>query len=387
MIRIAYILTPITFGGSEKVSLNFLRHVDRQRYHIQPILLTRPWEDEPYFARELRRYGYQFESVPVAVRRNDNLLRVPRVAARLFAILRNGSFHLAHTHGYFADICGLPAARLLGIPGIATCHGYISTGGNLRLYNMLDKKALRLSSKIIAVSRYIRDELRLSGVEGTRIEVVQNAAGNGLGEDELHRFRMEKRSVLGIRQGEFVLGFAGRISEEKGLKYLVAAACDMKSLGLSFRLVIMGDGPERESLSSMVRDMRLEGQVVFAGFQENSEEWFCAFDVFVLPSLSEGTPMALIEAMSLGIPVVASAVGGVPDMIDDGTNGFLVPPGESRILSQRIQQLMEDEELRRRFSRAGRDTVSRRYHVLDWCRTIERMYELLAAENHLGVLS
>ena len=245
MVRIAYILTPITFGGSEKVSLNFLKHVDRRRYHIKPILLIRPWEDEPYFARELRRYGYRFESVPVAVRRTIDPIRVPRVAARLFAILRKGAFHLVHTHGYFADICGQPAARLLGITGIYTCHGYISTNGNLKLYNMLDKKALRLSRKIIAVSRDIRDELLQSGIESDRIEVVQNACGNGLGEDEIIRLRMDRRSALGIGEEEFVLGFAGRISEEKGLRHLVAAVSEMRSHGKPIKLVILGDGPER----------------------------------------------------------------------------------------------------------------------------------------------
>ena len=377
MIRIAYILTPITFGGSEKVSLNFLRHVDRQRYHIQPILLTRPWEDEPYFARELRRYGYQFESVPVAVRRNDNLLRVPRVAARLFAILRNGSFHLAHTHGYFADICGLPAARLLGIPGISTCHGFISNDRNLRLYNTLDRVALRLCARIMAVSEGIRDDLLRSGIDGARVEVVRNTPATGLGEGDFLRLRKKKRIDLAVGPHEVVVGFAGRLSREKGVEHLIEAACGLIRSGVPFKLVIMGDGPRGERLTKLAQEMRLDGHVVFTGFREDTESWFPAFDVFVLPSLTEGTPMALLEAMDLGIPVVASSVGGVPAVVQDGINGFLVPPGDSGAIRERLLRLAGEPDLRRMFSRAGKDMVSSRYNISDWSRRIEGMYESL----------
>lgn len=385
MIRVAYILTPITFGGSEKVSLNFLRHVNRERYEIFPILLVRPWENDPYFACELRRCGYHFERVPVAVRRDADPFRVPRVAGRIFALLREGSFHLAHTHGYFADICGLPAARLLGIPGISTCHGYISNGGNLKLYNMLDKIVLRLCTRIMAVSEGIRGDLMISGLDGGRIDVVHNAAGSTLKEEDFHRLRLEKRSSLSIGADEFVAGFAGRLSQEKGARYLIEAASEMKHHGKRYKLLIMGDGPERECLSSMVKKAGLDRDVLFTGFLENSEEWLPALDIFVLPSLTEGTPMALLEAMAMGIPVIASAVGGVPDVIEDGINGFLVPPGESRAIHERIMLLIDKPDQMKRFSRAGKETVNSRYNVRDWCRRIEQMYDSLAEGGYRGM--
>jgi glycosyltransferase involved in cell wall biosynthesis len=147
----------------------------------------------------------------------------------------------------------------------------------------------------------------------------------------------------------------------------------------------MGDGPEKECLSSMVKKAGLDRDVLFTGFLENSEEWLPALDIFVLPSLTEGTPMALLEAMAMGIPVIASAVGGVPDVIEDGINGFLVPPGESRAIHERIMLLIDKPDQMKRLSRAGKETVNSRYNVRDWCRRIEQMYDSLAEGGSRGM--
>lgn len=377
MARVAYILTPITFGGSEKVSLNFLKNVNREKYQIHPILLTRPWEEEPYFAKELQKHRYSYECVPVAVRRKGDPLRVLRVAKRIYSILKSDSFDLVHTHGYFADICGLPTARLLGIPGISTCHGFISNDRNLKFYNTLDKIALRLCKKIIAVSDVIRDDLLHVGLDGARIVVMKNAVGNDFEEKDFQRFRLEKRSALSIDADDFVIGFVGRLSEEKGAKYLIEAASEMKSRDMRFKIIIVGDGPERERLSNMIEEMRLGENVFFTGFQKNGEEWFPAFDVFVLPSLTEGTPMALLEAMSMGIPVIASDVGGVPDVIEDGVNGFLVKPKNVSMLASRIDVVMRNKSLREVIVRNGLKTIKKDFDIHNWCRELEKQYQLI----------
>lgn len=373
--RVAYVVTPITFGGAEKVSLNFLRAVDRNRFDIRPILLVRPWEEPPFFAIKILQLGYDYETVPVALRPGGaDRLRIPRVACRLYSILKRGGFDLIHTHGYFADICGLAVARLLGINGISTCHGFIENDRKMSVYNLLDRYALRYCKTIIAVSEGIRNELVRSGVRESRIEIIPNAVENFAGEGDLDARRQEKRRSLRIQPHEHVVGYLGRLSEEKGVRYLIEAVADMQVARNPVKLLIVGDGPERLALEQQVRNRKLEGMVVFAGFQADTENWLSAFDSFVLPSLTEGTPMALLEAMAVGVPVIATSVGGVPKVIQDGVNGVLVPPGNSQAIVEKLQMFRDKIELGGLFGRAAVDTINVKYGIGSWCRTIEHQY-------------
>jgi len=373
--KVAYILTPITFGGAEKVSLNFLRHVDRDRFDIKPILLTRPWEEEPFFAREIHHLGYSCETVPVSIKPSGGILRVLRVAYRFYSILREEPFDLVHTHGYFADICGLPVARLQGLLTISTCHGFISNDNKLKVYNKLDICALRFCKTIIAVSNEIKSQLVRSGIKQDKVAVIPNAVASSIGADEQPARRHEKRLSLGIAQDEFVVGYLGRLSIEKGLHYLIKAIAELRDEMVPVKLLIVGDGPEKHALEQMVKDKELDSCVIFAGFQDDIENWLSALDVFVLPSLTEGTPMALLEAMAIGVPVIASAVGGVPKIITDEINGFLVPSGQFEILCDRIKILKDNPDLRNKIGMEGLNTIIKKYDVHSWCRKIENIYD------------
>lgn len=373
-IKVAYILTPITFGGAEKVSLNFLRTVDRSRFDIHPVLLVRPWENDPYFARELDVLGYAYQTVPVALVPGEGPLRVIRVARRFYAALKNGAFDLVHTHGYFADICSLPVARLLGIRSIATCHGFIENDNKLKIYNRLDAYALRLCRKIIAVSEGIRDGLVQNGIRDSRIVVIPNAVASSFDEKTWSFRRQKKREALSIAPTEFAVGYIGRLSEEKGLLYLVEAVADLHNSGVPVKLIVVGDGPQKALLEDMVKTKSIEKQVIFTGFQTDIEHWLPAIDVFSLPSVTEGTPMALLEAMAGGVPVIATAVGGVPKIVTDGVNGLLVPPRDSQALIDKIQWIRNNVEKTHQIAKTGIDTIKTKYDIDEWCRVVEQHY-------------
>lgn len=372
--KIAYVLTPITFGGAERVSLTFLREVNRERFDIRPILLTRPWEKPSYFANELTRLGYAYITVPVARRPFRDPLRVPRVAWRLYSLLKKGDFELVHTHGYFADICALPAANLLGIRSVSTCHGFISNDHKLKLYNRLDICSLHLSNRVVAVSDKIKSDLVRRGIGESKVVVVPNAVMPFCNEDERLVRRREKRHFLSIEDHEWAVGYLGRLSEEKGLPHLVEAVTFLHDSAIRVKLVIVGDGPARIMLEHLVREKRIDDSVVFAGFQKDTENWLSALDIFILPSLTEGTPMALLEAMGMSVPVIATAVGGVPEVITDGVNGLLVPPADFQCIGQKVEWLMKNQELMDRIGRAGRNTIKEKYNIDSWCRTIELLY-------------
>ncbi len=371
--RIAYMITPITFGGCERVSMNYLRIADRERLDIVPILFVRPWEDEPRFAHELRSMGYSFHSVPVGMTPTGDYFRLVRAVRMVFTIIRSNKVDLLHTHGYFADIVGGIAARIAGLPHIATSHGFINTENKLRLYNRIDCLALRFGKKVIAVSDGIRRDLIKAGISPERIATIPNTVGGRIPAGENGRIRR----LLGIGEGETVAGYAGRLSVEKGLAYLIEAVAILKGRGERLRLLIIGDGQERGSIEEMTRVKGVEDMVIFAGFQADVEEWLRNIDIFVLPSLTEGTPMALLEAMSAALPVLACAVGGVPLMVEHGVNGLLAAPGDPRELSKGLSLLLHDPSLRARLGRAALDFTAARCDITGWRERIEHEYASL----------
>jgi len=378
--KIAYILTPIEFGGSDRVSLNFLRNVDRNQFQIVPILLTRPWEIENFFIQELKKERYPIHKVPVARfprSKGRDWFRIIRCYRFIYSILKKGSFDLIHTHGYFADIVGIPIAKKMSIPIISTCHGFISNDRNLRIYNLLDRIVLRFADKIIAVSEEIKKLLIRSKIQESRIEVILNAVDTIIVSEQMRENRKEKRRSLNIGEEELVVGYVGRLSEEKGIKNLIEAGILLIKSGVPVKILIIGDGSQKKELEELVNRNGLTSQVIFPGFQNDIENWLPALDIFCLPSLMEGTPMSLLEAMAYGIPVVASAVGGIPDVVQSGKNGILVSPNNPEELKEAIVNIYRDKSLRYSLATEARNTIQRNYNMDDWTKRIEEQYNLL----------
>lgn len=376
-VRVAYIFTPIEFGGSERVNLNFLKTVNRERFEIYPILLIRPWEIETLVEAELRKENYRYVKVPVALKEFGDPFRALRASYKIMNILRKNEFDLLHVHGYFASICSLYIARLMKIQCIATCHGFISTDQKLKFYNQLELIALRACQSIIAVSENVKETLTKNGITSSKIIVMQNAVkfreNNSIDDEN----RTMKRREIGIESDEFVCGYIGRLSEEKGLKYLILALEEIRIATVSVRLVVIGDGPQRDTMMKLAKERNLVSRVIFLGFKKNIEDWLPILDLFVLPSLTEGTPMALLEAMSIGLPVIATSVGGVPNIIKDNENGIQVQPADYKEISRQIENFIRSPEFRKKISENAINTIKTKFNIQTWCRKIENVYETL----------
>ncbi len=371
--RIAYILTPITFGGSEKVNLNFLKHVDRERFDIEPILFLRPWEQESLFESELKLHGFDYFSIPVARTEKVETFRVVRCLINLFTLLKDNSYDIVHTHGYLADLLGLVASRLVDVHIISTCHGFIREGRKLSFYIALDCLALRFFTRVITVSETIKQELETKKVKAANISVIENV---------VHTFSAPKSGVEmmnRVRQqagleNELMIGYVGRLSKEKGVNFLLEALVHVLSSHHNVKLVLIGDGPEKGHLNSIVDNCGLREKVYFAEFQSNVEEWLSCMCIMVLPSLTEGTPMALLEAMSQGIPCIASAVGGVPRIIESGVDGLLVSPGNPKEIAEAVCLLLGDQPLREKIASGAKAKVAKLGDVVTWTKRIEEQY-------------
>jgi glycosyltransferase involved in cell wall biosynthesis len=374
--RVAYVLTPVDFGGAEKVSLTFLETVDRSLFDIHVITLIRPWEKDNSFTNAILKTGYRAHGVPVASKpasEGKDYLRVLRCCKLMYAILKEGAFDLVHTHGYFADIVTTLSVKLLKVPHVSTCHGFISTNRSLSLYNKMDHWVLRFADRIIAVSNEMKSDLVGSGIKTSKITVITNAV-TMISQQGFEQARRDGRSVLGIGADEFVVGYVGRLSKEKGLQYLLEATAILRTDGIKIRTLLIGEGPERSVLENFVGSIGIANNVIFLGFNHQPEKWLPTMDAFVLPSLTEGTPMALLEAMSCGLPVIASAVGGIPDVVEPMRNGILISAGHASEIAESLLCLQKDVALRCKLGAEAKQTVEKKYNSRDWAKRIESEY-------------
>jgi len=285
-----------------------------------------------------------------------------------------------HCHGYRANMFGLVIAKLCGIPAITTCHGFIRNDRRLRFYNALDTKMQGLFSRVIAVSARMRDDLVAGGLDPARVEVITNAVAEVPPEHQA-RQRQETRRSLGIGDDELVFGYVGRLSIEKGPDNLVRAAQLLRTRGVRARYVVIGDGPERRALESAATELGLADDITFAGFQLETGPWYSAMDAFVLPSLTEGTPVALLEAMAHGLAVVATAVGGVPAVISHLENGVLVEPGSVEALATAMGDVAGGADLRAALGARARQTIARTYGIRDWIARTVAVYGSVAGRR------
>lgn len=184
----------------------------------------------------------------------------------------------------------------------------------------------------------------------------------------------KKRSELGFRKGDILIATAGRISPEKAQEVLIEAFARIKGEHPKASLLIIGDGPSRRALEGLARERNAEG-VRFLGFRTDMDQIMCAIDLFVLPSLTEGLPNVILEAFACKKPVVATAVGGVPEIVDHGKSGLLVPPKRPDLLAEAIQALLRDPERRRAMGEAGYERVRRDFTFEAQAGKLEGIYE------------
>jgi len=369
-IRVALFATSVAFGGIERVVLNLLRYM-QPGVEFVPIVFTRTDTEDRTFFDRLSAMGVRYETLYVNSHTPALIVNPVVNLAQAIRIVREGQFDLIHSHGYRADAFSLVVAKYLGLPLVSTVHGFTPTDPRLRLWCELDARLLRFFPRVMAVSAPMKDQLVAYGLNAGRVDVVINAveeaAQSGAG-------RKEIRLRLGIGDGEFVFGFVGRLSDEKGVDHLLQAAESLVTQEPSARFVIVGDGPRRDDLLAATRSRGLTGKVDFVGFQSDTAPWYDAFDAFVLPSLSEGTPMALLEAMAHGLPSVATAVGGVPQVVSNGANGLLVPSADQSKMSEAMRCLMTNAQLRAKLSQGAVELVRSSYGVDTWIEHVRSVY-------------
>ena len=265
-------------------------------------------------------------------------------------------------------------------PWVAFHHGYTWPDLRAQVYNQLDRWSLRAADRVLTVSEPFRRELARRGVAAGRIEVVHNAIDPQWGlRDKSPEASAALRAKLGIGPEKRVVLIVGRLSSEKDHRTLLEAAHRLQGSVPPPHLLIVGDGPERAKIEETIRTLGLVESVTLAGQVSSAEPYYGIADICVLSSLSEGSPNALLEAMAAGVPVVATAVGGVPEMVSHGESALLIQPGDCQAMTGAIAALLSDGELARRLAARAREVVLERHAPEARTRRLIEIYGRLAA--------
>lgn len=358
-------------GGPGKTILESARAMDPDRFrvHVGVFRTSREGVDTP-FTVAAREFG-----LPVHAIYGHNQYD-PRLILRTAGLIRRLGIDIVHAHEVKSDVIALLASGLHRVPLVTTLHGWIGNSPRQRALIAVDKRVVAAFDLVIAVSGLIAEEARDAGVPAHRVRLLSNAI-------VLDRYRRSAPSGdLGLMIGRPlrgpVLTTIGRLSAEKGHADLIDALGLLAARGVHAETVIVGDGPERQALESQVDTLGLKEWVHFTGYLDRPQTVLNESSLLVLPSHTEGMPNVALEALAMGVPVLATRVGGTPEVIIDGDTGRLVPPRDPGSMAAAIGAFLSDDTPWRAMAERGGRHVRDNFEFQSRTRKLERMYlELL----------
>lgn len=362
-MRVLQVPTYIVYGGLSMHVLTLAAGL-KQRGHDVEVLSMCPGPLAP----EFEEAGIPLTVVPhLKQKAGRNPLLVAQVIRHVRSLIRDKSPEIVHTHGprahYFAGVAAAGAGnhRLL-----ASAHGSYTqfTAGQTRelgrlqkrvtklMYGGIDRMTARRADRVIAVSEATRDDLVDGlGIDARKVAVIHN------GIEEIRVSEAQKaaiRNEFGFTEADQVIACVGRIAHHKGSGYLAAAMKIICSKMPGARFLVVGEGPMKDELCQLVNDGHLAGRAFVTGSRKDAIDIIAAADMLVMPSLSEGLPITLLEAAMTGTAMVASDVGGMPEVVRDGETGLLCSPGDAQGMANAIMSLLGDDQLRQRMGVAAR---------------------------------
>jgi glycosyltransferase involved in cell wall biosynthesis len=349
-MHVVHLTASTFFGGPERQMLGLGEH------------LPRPFTSTYASYPEGGRCGEFLDKARAAgfptVRLAADSPQLPAALGELTQLLKSTRAGVLVCHTFKPNVLGRIAARRAGIPCVVVSRGWTWENLKVRVYETLDRVNLRFVDHVVAVSGGQAERVRKAGVPSTRLSVIRNAARLGAfaKPDQEYQGRLRALFPTDTAVSRIVLA-AGRLSPEKGFGVLVESAASVLKQHPTAAFVLFGEGTERAKLEARVRELGIGGRFVVPGFTADLDKFLPWADVAVLPSFTEGLPNVALEASAAGVPVVATAVGGTPEVVADGETGLLVPSGRPERLAEALNRVLADEELRTRLGNAGRERM------------------------------
>ncbi len=379
MKKVLQVVTLSEWGGAQHIVYLLAKYL-RSEYEI-----TVACAPGGLLVKRLRELGVRVIEIPELCRL-PHPIRDLRALWRLYRLMRAERFDIVHTHSTKAGLLGRLAARLAGVPVILfTAHGWAFSEGRPWLWRWLLAQAERLpalfSTKIICVSEHDRQVALRDGVTSPeKLVVIPNGLEPGLFCTPTEK--RELRAQLGASDAVGIVTMVGRLAPPKDFETLIAAWEGLRAPG--WRLWIVGEGPLRSRLEQSVHAKGLREQIEFLGERHDVPTLLQASDICVLASRWEGMPLTIIEAMLAGLPVIATRVGGIPELVQGEVTGLLVPPGDPLALQNALEQLIVSEGSRRLFGERGRQRALQQFTAECMIHRVRTLYQELEFQEGFG---
>ncbi len=351
-------------GGPEKQILEHFMRLDPKRFRPLLCCFRENGQDDPMQA-EAHKLGITCRTIDT--HSSFDL----RTIGQLRRILREDKVDILCSHGYKPNVLGRLASWFAGVPAIAISRGWTAETPKIRLYEKLDKFFLRLSDHVVAVSHGQRDKILDLGVKPGKVSVIHNA----INLDEIPaagpRFL---RQQLGLPGDAIIVASAGRLSPEKNYAAMIEAAAGVIRQNPKIYFVVFGEGFLRSELEGKIAAVGLGGHFLLPGFRNDLQTVLYEIDIFMLPSFTEGLPNVVLEAFASHKPVVATRVGGTPEVVQDRASGFLTRPEEHELMASYVLTLAGDPMLRDKMGQAGHQYAREEFGFEKQTELYERLY-------------
>ncbi len=358
------------YGGPEKQIVEHLTRLNEKSF-TGIVTSFQEGKKENEILRRAEEIGLRNFAIPMS--------RAVDVSALLYLkdLLQKEQVDVLCTHGYKSTVMGWWAARRTKIPIVAFSRGYTAENIKIAFYEWLERRVIRRLNGIICVSEGQKWRLNTFGVRNPMTWVVHNAVS--VNENPKRNFDLRGKVLrrLGLSYSDSLVVSAGRLSIEKGHQFLIDAISILGEKANSTYFVLCGEGACQKKLERQTQELKVADRCRFVGFRRDLDEIFRVMDFMVLPSLTEGLPNVVLEAFANKKSVVATAVGGVPEVVDDGVNGILVAPSRPDLLAKAIEDLLGSPELREKLGQAGYLKVKTDFSFEEQNRKLEGIYQFI----------
>jgi len=365
-MNILYVVTSLDVGGTQKMLYETIKNMDRDKYQIVVCSLKKGG----IYGKILSDLDIKIISLKMNNRSGllNIFIFIPSVL-KLSKIIHKEKIDIVHSWLFQANIISRISARLAGVNRVISSVRVMEQEKKWQLF--IERITSNLCKKIIVNSRALKNFLLEKNVaDSEKIEVIYNGIEVSENSDKRNIFK-----ELGLKENEKIIGTVGRLHKQKGIEYfLESAKIILPSVGFPLKFIIVGDGPERKKLESKARRLGIKNEVLFTGIREDAINLISIMDIFVLPSLWEGTPNVVLEAMLWGKPVISTEVGGVPELIENQVDGILVKPGNPVALADAVLQALKNERESIQMGIRAKEKVKKYFSIEKMVEQTERLY-------------
>jgi len=372
-MRVLQIISSSGMYGAEAVILNLSRFLNEGSHCSMVGVFSNSSAPNHQLHDRAAKEGIESNLIPC----NGQVDRTTIANIRELAV-RTGA-DVVHAHGYKADIYVYLALRGLGIPFVSTCHTWYDNDLSVFLYGVADRFVLRKFGQVVAVSDEVRVRLLKAGVREEKIHLVRNGI-------DLRPFNNVVPSLREVSASDraLIVGLIGRLSWEKGIDIFLRAVARVVVKFPGTKFVVVGEGPDQDKLELLIDELKIRENVLMLGRREDMPSVYASLDVMVSSSRQEGLPMAILEGMASGLPLVATAVGEVPTVVTEDRTGVLVPPEDADSLAAAIVDLLRDPAKRVRLGAAAKQLIKEEYSAERMTADYLRVYAEAIAPVKIG---